>query len=829
MKKNWKLACTVIMIAGVGLFWACGDDGPASPTSMDPLLSATPQVSASTSDSPANPTYTERPDLDPKRGNNPFGSGYACEDYPIGIGPVWREDEQGRISKWTIWTIKNTTDQRWRVSGKVYGEKEPGCVKTVRGRKGADDILIIEDPEWIEVGETRDVRWRIDMNPMYNEDYLCGRFQFGIGLKPETHGNFWNHTDRVIDTGSDECEPPKKGCPANAFVDVVVTLPDDFTTGGRECPDWYPVTYTINSNLPTVNKTIPPEYVPGKGLPVKDNPYSVTFSAVGKSGGEVCARDSETVPVSGCDECTPCQNESKPTINIADGRGDTVIVSGNATFPGTVTFNGKSRRVKAGQYSLTFDVECGETYEATIVVYDDSCGGEPIRCGSASDTHTTPDCPSCVDVTLDASVNIDGNNIVHTSATGSGATNYTFMRHNMGSQQSISMPWNEDFQLDCEKTYLAHFRAFDGDELCEEKIVSDEAGGCEVCETCQEGEYEFDVDTEGDTLIVDSSLPFTVDRKGYQPGHHEITFEIDCEGEKTVTVQAYDTSCNTREVCESEKYTLYGEDCEGCVAPELTLEVETSEGDNETEVCFDWLTTGDLSGGTLTLDTDLGHFSEVEPSGYRCIDVSCEDAGEYIAELNFAHNDIECSDSVEAEYYIDECEEVCETCQDYSYSAHVEGSTLVVDSSLPFTVDEKTYQPGHHEISFEIDCEGEKTVTVDVYDTSCDSREVCESKEYTLYCEPFCESNPPSVEDCYAGNLKCEDFGLEEIGEDGSSDKKYENASMSADVALVKGGPKTNVYLNVGEGDRLYTCRNFGGNLPKVSHVLYCKDPCKDN
>jgi len=212
MKKNWKLACTVIMFTVVGLLWACGEDGPASPTSMGALPSTAPQASASTSDSPTNPpaspTNTDIPELIPKRGNNPFGSGYACEDYPVGVPPVWRENKQGRISKWTIWTIKNTTDQRWRVSGKVFGEKEPGCAATRKGRKGADDILIIEDPEWIEVGETRDVRWHIDMNAMYDEDYLCGRFQFGVGLKPETYGDFWNHTDRVVDTGSDECDPP---------------------------------------------------------------------------------------------------------------------------------------------------------------------------------------------------------------------------------------------------------------------------------------------------------------------------------------------------------------------------------------------------------------------------------------------------------------------------------------------------------------------------------------------------------------------------------------------------------------------------------------------
>jgi hypothetical protein len=179
--KKWKFAGAIMVIAAIG-FWACGDDN--NPMSPSPVTYTAPQQTASTpppppptNNPPAAPTYTDRPELIPKRGNNPFGSGYACVDYPVGVEPVWRRDKQGRISKWTVWTIKNTTDQRWKVAGKVFGEKEPGCVPTVKGRKGADDILIMEDTEWIEVGETRDVRWRIDMNPMYIEDYLCGRFQ----------------------------------------------------------------------------------------------------------------------------------------------------------------------------------------------------------------------------------------------------------------------------------------------------------------------------------------------------------------------------------------------------------------------------------------------------------------------------------------------------------------------------------------------------------------------------------------------------------------------------------------------------------------------------
>ncbi len=351
MKRNWKLACTVIMIAVVGLFWACGEDGPASPTSMDALPSATPQVSASTSDSPANPTasptYTDRPDLDPKRGNNPFGSGYACEDYPVGVESVWINEKK---SKWTIWTVNNTTDQRWRVSGKVFGEKEPGCGRTTKGRRGADDILVVEDPEWIEVGETRDVRWRIDMSAMYNEDYLCGRFQFGIGLTPEKHGNFWNHTDRVIDTGSDECEPP----PSDECKKT-----EDPSRKGWEC-EWL--------------------------------------------GDEICKW--------GC-KCVPTE---KP--------------------------------------------ECPEliwNYESCSYV-----GG----------------CLTCVDVTLDADVTMDDNNVAHASATGSGATHYMFQRHNMGSSTDVSMPWSEDFQLNCGQQYLATFKAYDGDEVCETKTVTETAGEC---------------------------------------------------------------------------------------------------------------------------------------------------------------------------------------------------------------------------------------------------------------------------------------------------------------------------------------------------------------
>jgi hypothetical protein len=474
MKKNWKLACTVIMIAVVGLFWACGDDGPASPTSMDALPSATPQVSASTSDSPANPTasptYTERPDLDPKRGNNPFGSGYACEDYPVGVAPVWVNDKE---SKWTIWTIKNTTDQRWRVSGKVYGEKEPGCAATVRGRKGADDILIIEDPEWIEVGETRDVRWRIDMSAMYNEDYLCGRFQIGIGLKPETHGNFWNHTDRVIDTGSNECDPPPEHqCPANADVEVVVSLPDQVES--RRCPDWYPVTISFTQQgMTKVEKTLPSEYVQGNGLPVEENGYSVIASIIGYNGGLECGSDSETILVPGC-TCTPCENTE---LIVTKQKGNMLYVGDPPSGTYYTVGGSLDKHYSSGTYG-PFAEECESQITIRVNLYDEKCG-EPVKCAPYWDTHFEGgDCPTCVDVTLDASVNVDDNNVAHASATGSGATHYTFQRHNMGSSTNVSMPWSENFQLNCAQQYLATFKAYDGDEVCKTKTVTETAGEC---------------------------------------------------------------------------------------------------------------------------------------------------------------------------------------------------------------------------------------------------------------------------------------------------------------------------------------------------------------
>ena len=130
-------------------------------------------------------------------------------------------------------------------------------------------------------------------------------------------------------------------------------------------------------------------------------------------------------------------------------------------------------------------LECGGPSVSVMLINgDDSCG-ELDRCGTKSARVQIPDCPTCVDVTLNASLNIDGNNVAHASATGSGATEYKFRRTEPGSgvgPQVISMPWSEDLQLQCGETYSAEFRAYDGDERCETKTISKKAGDCGECE-----------------------------------------------------------------------------------------------------------------------------------------------------------------------------------------------------------------------------------------------------------------------------------------------------------------------------------------------------------
>ncbi len=484
MKKNWKSVCVaVMMIAIVGLFWACDGDGnnPAGPSGVTLTPASAPQFNTPTSNpaTPTSPTYTDLPELKPKRGNNPFGSGYACEDYPVGVPSVWRENEQGRISKWTVWTIKNTTDQRWRVSGKVFGEKEPGCAATRKGRKGADDILIIEDPEWIEVGETRDVRWRIDMNPMYDEDYLCGRFQFGIGLKPETHGNFWNHTDRVIDTGSDECDPPKKECDDQS---TNLTLgfdnpPSQTTTTATLQAYW--VRATVNSTQPgTFTFTgKPPQGYPKGQWSKRYGPYRCDAGTLTGTADSECNDDTKTIKIPGC-QCVPCQDASV-TIN-ATLNGETVNVTVNASHAGTLRAGGTDYSLNPGTNTFQFSLGCGMSLKLEARIYDGSCG-ERVPCASDRKTVRAPDCEQCVGVDLSGNSSIDGNNLVTASvddAPGSSATSYKYKRHNMGSASTTTMPWGENFQLSCDESYQVTVRAYDGREECDQIVLTENAEGC---------------------------------------------------------------------------------------------------------------------------------------------------------------------------------------------------------------------------------------------------------------------------------------------------------------------------------------------------------------
>jgi hypothetical protein len=312
---------------------------------------------------------------------------------------------------------------------------------------------------------------------MYIEDYLCGRFQFGIGLKPETHGNFWNHTDRMIDTGSDECDPPKKGCPDDAFVDVVVALPSLPNTR-RECPDWYPVTYTINSQSVNVIKSIPPEYVPGKGLPIKAQPYSVTFSAVGKSNGEVCARDSETVTVPNCEECTPCLNSD---LTVTKQKGNMLYV-GNPP-PGTYYTVGGSpdKHYTSGTYG-PFAEECESRITIRVNLYDEKCG-EPVKCNHW-DTSFAGECQECVDVSLqtrDCFAQSTGLNTYKVKC-GVKATGGTSRTYDANPGPSGNLPDGVGFQVifdaRCENSGDVTYEIYDGDELCESETVPWETPEC---------------------------------------------------------------------------------------------------------------------------------------------------------------------------------------------------------------------------------------------------------------------------------------------------------------------------------------------------------------
>ncbi len=641
MKKNWKLPCmVVIMIAVTGLFWACGDgdNGMTGPDLVSDIPAPAPQFTTSdnpTPTPPANPTYTDGPELIPKRGNNPFGSGYACEDYPVGVAPVWINKKE---SKWTIWTIKNTTDQRWRVSGKVYGEKEPGCAATQRGRKDADDILIIEDPGWIEVGETRDVHWRIDMSAMYNEDYLCGRFQFGIGLKPETHGRFLNHTDRVIDTGSDECEPPSDGCKDKAL---------DFhleTQQRGECGTVFrvkPVKDVSKPNPPTFSAVPAPDSMDGAWYVYNMRPegFVVTFTAKNK-----CMTKTEIVKVPPRGQC--CDSSANVTVTPVPGEECDKQQCFDVTYSGspTTTLNVSPEADDVSGNRYCFD-RGNDAYKVTFTASNEcTSDSKPVRvtkkdpCCDSFLKHesTTDECSACVTTSSSTAGNgkvMDASGaVVHTWSFPAG-------EHNECSNEIEEGGYTYEVKNRCEN---------DGGKFSVE---------CEVCEACKD--FTFNVDIDGDTLIITSSLPFTVDGKGYQPGRNiEISFEIGCEERKTVEVKVYDTKCGNRELCGTREYTLRG-DCQSCENVSLeTRECSTQPtGLNAYEVKCGVKATG---GTSRTWEANPGIGSGNLPDGvghFVTFSARCENSGDVIYRI--MDGDEPCESETEP-WDTPECQDSCE-------------------------------------------------------------------------------------------------------------------------------------------------------------------------
>ena len=93
-------------------------------------------------------------------------------------------------------------------------------------------------------------------------------------------------------------------------------------------------------------------------------------------------------------------------------------------------------------------------------------------------------------------------------------------------------------------------------------------------------------------------------------------------------------------------------------------------------------------------------------------------------------------------------------------------------------------------------------------------------------------SNPAQAQDSYAGNINsCSDLGAGFVDASGlvtvtANDGTYLSYTSSVAVtAAIKGGPNYNVYGSSTSGSGLHSPLNGGGNVPAISHYLFCYVP----
>ena len=608
--KKWKFACmAIVVIAAVGLL-ACGDDkGSTGPSPVTFTSAPLPQVTIPTN----NPT----PPPPDNQGNRfTILDGAEAKFHCGNMEPGWFLPDGFTVRV----RLDKFKDHEYTMASNVFWSPEIGCERyTDKPGKGSS--------------------WRRDKNQMvatFTPFKEYGRYQWDVGLKDETTDEYWPIGYGVFNTGNKECEPP----PTNECKDKALDFHLE-TQQGDECGAIFlvkPVTDVSKPNPPTFSVVPALDSMDGAWhiyewyiYSMKSEGFGVTFTAKNK-----CMTKTESVRVPPHGQC--CGSSVNVTVTPVPGEECDEQQCFDATYnwspTTTLSVSPEADNVSGNRYCFDRDEE---TYKVTFTASNEcTSDSKPVR--------VTPRSPCC-STHLEHSVktkDCTGACIATDSSTGGTVT--------IGGESKTFEAGKDDTCFDLEASHYSYTVK----NTCESDTGRFQVD-CEVCETCQD--YRYSASVDGNTLVIGSSLLFTVDGKTYQPGQHNIPFRIECDGEKTVTVDVYDTSCNIREVCKSEEYTLYGEECEGCTAPELTLDVSTTPGDNETEVCFNWSASGDLSGGTLTLYSGLGDSWEVGASGDKCFNVSCESDGGHTAELIFAHDgDPECSADEDGYYKVDECE-----------------------------------------------------------------------------------------------------------------------------------------------------------------------------
>ena len=500
MKKNWKLACmAIMMIAAVGLFLACGDDSPTSPSvEYTSPQQTTSMVPPSTTNNPTNPPTTPPTYVaNITNGNNGTAKGTVTNNNSRDedIVFVCYEDPNRDIN------TQKVLDEEyypWHYVNLDSGQSMTFKIELPKNEDG--DVCAVQCDVARERHKPR-------VPPFYTEEELLAFAEYGTGIcvPPPCTG----------DCGDDECVKPSRpegncewlpslckwSCecsPCQSEVKASINVSEDrrgniIVSGNTP----YPGVVTMPDGSTTnVRKG---RFSLNAGMAECEETYTASIKTYdGQCGGEPVpcspARDSYTA--NDC-SCNTCQHTRLSVTK--NGRGDGIQVSNPPSGTYYTVGDDPTPHYSAGNHG-PYEAECEETITVVVKLYDESCGDPAVFCRDWSITFTG-NC-LCEGVDLSGSSSIDGNNLVTASvndAPGSSATHYKYKRHNMSNASTTTMPWSEDFQLSCDGSYQVTVRAYDGEKQCDEKVLTEDASGCSQCVLPGSGSGELDLPNSNPT------------------------------------------------------------------------------------------------------------------------------------------------------------------------------------------------------------------------------------------------------------------------------------------------------------------------------------------